>query len=1205
MKLPRRWIKWILLTMVATVLVMAVLLFTLDLGFLRPAVERRVSEAVEREFSIDGEFSVRLGRDLVVRAGDLRLGNAPWAAATDLARVGRLLAVVDPWSVWRGPLHIRSLEIDGMAVSLQQDETGRANWVLLPDARPGDAPAEELSLLLDSAQVSGADITYSSPRLDRPLTIRIDQLEQTLREDGALQASLAGNLNGRPMRVQATGGPYARLASGDDIRLEGEGTFGTIRVTIAADLDNAWRPNRPAVELDANGPDAAELAEMLGITGLGSGGLALHASITPADNAIDIRVAGNLGEFEIDAAGQMPSLAEARHASIEAQVQGPNFGRIARLAGNDGWPEEAFDLATRIRQPGEGLLIQAFDLQIGNNSIRLSGRVPGFPSLHGSDLSLAISGPDLASFSPALGLTGLPPGAFRILGDAATGADGATHVDLTYELPLASGKITGALGGPAGAESLDIVLSGSGDNAGQVGRLLGVAALPEEPWSLVLPVARGATDHYTLGETVFTASSLSIALQGRVGATSISEGSDLRFSVSGDRLADFQELALAGVTLPAEPFAIGGRIAATPGGWQLGAVAGHAGAVRFELDGLLGAGQGLAGTDLQMAVSGDRLADFQELAGAGVTLPAEPFAIGGRIAAAPGGWQLGAVSVRAGTTQFELDGLLGDGQHLMGTDLALAARGTDIGRVFDLPGQARMPNGPFNGSGRLALQDGRLQVAGLELQAGAFQLRLDADVPWPPDLSDGRFALETRGVNITRVLPELAGLTLDEGAYEVEAKGQWQDGTITIGKGSARIGDTTLTAEGVLDLPPNLSATDLRFSLRSPDLSQLGTIDGKRWGTVPLELHTTFKGTPTKFQMEQLRAQLGESNIKGAFAMDFGPEVPDFDLRLSTTALNLRPFLGDAPEAAAKKPKPEKGARIIPDTAFPMDKIAKLNGRFAIAADQLLLRRIVLRNNAIVGEILDGRLQLNELGIGGDGGRLTASMMLQPGPEGKARLSASIHSTDLVIDLYQQPEADKQLLPPFDIDIDLEGSGATFREAAATMQGDIWISSPGGVVKRVIQEKARNPLLAEIVAAVSPSAARQDSIVISCIAAVASARDGVLLLDPGLALQSDKLNLFVSGKANLDTEKLDINLRTQTRKAADISISEVFSPYVKLGGTLADPSVAIDPKGTLLSGGAAYLSGGLSILAKKALDQLGGTRDPCAELLDKAPQDSQ
>ena len=110
----------------------------------------------------------------------------------------------------------------------------------------------------------------------------------------------------------------------------------------------------------------------------------------------------------------------------------------------------------------------------------------------------------------------------------------------------------------------------------------------------------------------------------------------------------------------------------------------------------------------------------------------------------------------------------------------------------------------------------------------------------------------------------------------------------------------------------------------------------------------------------------------------------------------------------------------------------------------------------------------------------------------------------------------------------------------------------------------------------------------------------MLRLDPGIALQSDKLNIFARGSVDLGSEKLDVNLRTQTRKAVDISISEVFSPYVKLSGTLAKPSVTIDPKGTLLSGGAAYLSGGLSILAKKALDQLGGTKDPCADFLSQA-----
>jgi hypothetical protein len=91
--------------------------------------------------------------------------------------------------------------------------------------------------------------------------------------------------------------------------------------------------------------------------------------------------------------------------------------------------------------------------------------------------------------------------------------------------------------------------------------------------------------------------------------------------------------------------------------------------------------------------------------------------------------------------------------------------------------------------------------------------------------------------------------------------------------------------------------------------------------------------------------------------------------------------------------------------------------------------------------------------------------------------------------------------------------------------------------------------------------------------------------------------LFATGSVNLVNEKLDVNFRTQTRSAVKLSASELVSPYVKLTGTLDKPSISLDAKGTLISGGAAFLSGGLSILAKKALDQVGGTQNPCQNII--------
>jgi hypothetical protein len=46
-------------------------------------------------------------------------------------------------------------------------------------------------------------------------------------------------------------------------------------------------------------------------------------------------------------------------------------------------------------------------------------------------------------------------------------------------------------------------------------------------------------------------------------------------------------------------------------------------------------------------------------------------------------------------------------------------------------------------------------------------------------------------------------------------------------------------------------------------------------------------------------------------------------------------------------------------------------------------------------------------------------------------------------------------------------------------------------------------------------------------------------------------------------------------------------------GTLAAPRLAVDAKGTLISGGAAVATGGLSILARATWERLARSKNPC------------
>ncbi|NIP19435.1 MAG: AsmA family protein [Xanthomonadales bacterium] len=1134
--MPAKTVKRLLKRAAILLLILAagatILLFTMDLGFLRGTVEKRLSEATGRRFSIGEDFSMKLGGDLVIRASDVSMANAEWAGEDRLFTIDELRAVIDPWASWKGPVTINRVEIDGLEVSLQKDPAGQANWEL--DLPAGDSPDEDGGppLLLHALTVSGADIVYSSPDLVRPVPMQIADLSHGIREDGMLQLSLDGRISDRPVSLSLTGGPWARLADGRDVSFEGNARFGSTTLSGSARLDDALAPVLPEFELELKGPDFNELTEMLGFGGLGDGNVSLRAAMAPMEGALEARVEGNLGQFRIEATGTAASFPEMGNASVLAALEGPNFGRITRLAGLDSWPDEPFRFDARWHRPGGALRLEAFRLSLGEFLVEMSGDLPEFPKLAGGDLEVSLGGPDLASLSSALGAEGLPEGGFSIEGSVRTADDGPTVIDVQYRIPLATGRVSGTLSSD-GWSGTRLTVTGNGESASALGDWLGLGGLGIEPWSLDLPVTLTDPGVIEPSGARFETGGLLASLSGRINSADFTDGSDFRFSLEGESLSGFQALAGDGFALPAQPFTVGGHAVSEKGAWRLDGVTGH-----------------------------------------------------------------------AGTTSFVLGGVLGAGPGLQGTNLRLELEGTDLGAVFDLPGQARMPDGPYTANASIELPDDRLVLNGVGIRAGAFGLEAEADIPWPPDLSRGRFSFSVKGVDITRVLPELAGLELDPYEYEVRAAGDWRSGTISISEGRARIGASTLTAEGSLDLPPNLSATDFRIGLQSPDLSRLGKVDGERWGTVPLDMSTTFTGTPTQFRMEGFRARLGDSEIRGVFGIDFEPEVPEFDLRFTTSLLNLKPFQVE-PEVAEQEPDSGPKDRLLPDFEFPMEWLSRFNGNFAIAADRVLLRRVTLENNALTGEVRDGRLQVNELGTDGYGGRLVATLDLSPDEERTARLTTTLQSTGLVVDFTDQAPEDKAALPPFDIDIDLEGSGATLRDAAASLAGRVTINSPGGTVKNVSRTDTRSHLLAQVVSAISPSAARQDEINISCIAAVINAQAGVLRLDPGIALQSDKLNIFARGSVDLGSEKLDVNLRTQTRKTVDISISEVFSPYVKLSGTLAKPSVTIDPKGTLLSGGAAYLSGGLSILAKKALDQLGGTRDPCADFLSQAEAQKQ
>jgi hypothetical protein len=89
---------------------------------------------------------------------------------------------------------------------------------------------------------------------------------------------------------------------------------------------------------------------------------------------------------------------------------------------------------------------------------------------------------------------------------------------------------------------------------------------------------------------------------------------------------------------------------------------------------------------------------------------------------------------------------------------------------------------------------------------------------------------------------------------------------------------------------------------------------------------------------------------------------------------------------------------------------------------------------------------------------------------------------------------------------------------------------------------------------------------------------------------------------NLKTEKLNIEFNTKPRSGVGISADMFVTPFVKVKGTLATPSVGLNKKGTLLTGGAAFATGGLSLLLTAVIDRATAEGDQCERALEKAGQ---
>ena len=148
-------------------------------------------------------------------------------------------------------------------------------------------------------------------------------------------------------------------------------------------------------------------------------------------------------------------------------------------------------------------------------------------------------------------------------------------------------------------------------------------------------------------------------------------------------------------------------------------------------------------------------------------------------------------------------------------------------------------------------------------------------------------------------------------------------------------------------------------------------------------------------------------------------------------------------------------------------------------------------------------------------------------------------------------------------------------------------------------------LLTDVMLVMQPKVEEERYTTLICTATHFYIKDGLAASEKGIGAQTDQINIIASAIINLKNEKLEMAFRPEARQGIRLPTSALAAKLVKVGGTLANPYIELDPDGLLSTGayiGVGVVTFGTSVLAGELLKK-GAAKDPCEAARESQPID--
>jgi AsmA protein len=234
------------------------------------AAERGATLATGRQVTLGNPFRLRAWPPLSVTAADIRVANADWGKAAELARIDALEARIDLLAFWReNRVVLDRLAVTRPTVNLEVAEDGRQNWLLGSGANKAQQPTQPVEakpfpgFVLADIRVEGGVLSFDNRATGQ--NRRVESIDLAIAQTGADQpAKIDGVLTMAGKRATLAGTvvrPQA-LAAGERSPIQIDLVLPGGAISFDGTVNTAAPAANGGVQIDLAAP--RELAAWLG-----------------------------------------------------------------------------------------------------------------------------------------------------------------------------------------------------------------------------------------------------------------------------------------------------------------------------------------------------------------------------------------------------------------------------------------------------------------------------------------------------------------------------------------------------------------------------------------------------------------------------------------------------------------------------------------------------------------------------------------------------------------------------------------------------------------------------------------------------------------------------------------------------------------------------------------------------------------------------